>query len=356
MEAFPKTTDGIYAYVNAIKNAEGATGKFKASFTGLGAAMKANPVGAAIAVITALVAVIAIAENAYDKSHDNLDDLSEKGKIISENLANIKSETDKVDEQIAQLNTQKLSITDPSDIDNLNTQIELLEQRKQLLDSKYVNEKKEAENNANNTIEGTKTNSVYNGAKYADGKSGKFSKWNDFWNNAAGDAQLVTYSAEEYVNTLENRLSSIHPGELESVIDNLNEIYETYDEIAQNNELVGTEAYETAIKKQEQINELLNETQYLQSVRNNLDKEYIDNIDGNKITNARDYEAGFDVDTSEAEEKVKNLAGEINNLPDETKSNLNLNTDEAKNALANLSNTDIFVKIPTSMIMMKDRL
>ena len=291
MEAFPKTSNSITAFTTAMKGAEGATGKLKATFTGLNAAMKANPVGATIAIVTALVAIISKVEKAYDDVHDNLDDLSEKGKEISDRLSETRSEIENVDEQIAELEQRKLNITDLSDIDNLNTQIELLKQRKELLDAKASNEKEEAKNNAEKKIEGTKTNSVYSGAKYADGYSGKFSKWDDFWNYAAGDAQLATYSAEEYVNTLENRLSSIHPGELESVIDNLNEIYETYDEIAQNNELVGTEAYETAIKKQEQINELLNETQYLQSVRNNLDKEYIDNIDGNKITNARDYES-----------------------------------------------------------------
>lgn len=252
-ETFPKTAKSITAFTTAMKGAEGATGKFKAAFTGLGAAMKANPVGAVIAAITTLVAIIGIAENAYDESHDNLDDLSEKGKEISDRLSETRSEIENVDEQIAELEQRKLNITDLSDIDNLNTQIELLKQRKELLDAKASNEKEEAKNNAEKKIEGTKTNSVYSGAKYADGYSGKFSKWDDFWNYAAGDAQLATYSAEEYVNTLENRLSSIHPGELESVIDNLNEIYETYDEIAQNNELVGTEAYETAIKKQEQI-------------------------------------------------------------------------------------------------------
>lgn len=200
MEAFPKTLDGIIAFTTAIKGAEGATGKFKAAFTGLSAAMKANPIGATVAIITALVAIIGIAENAYDKAHDNLDDLSEKGKEISDRLSETRSEIDKVDEQIAELEQRKLSITDLSDIDNLNTQIELLKQRKELLDAKAANEKEEAKNNAEKKIEGTKTNSVYNGAKYADGHSGKFSKWNDFWNYVAGDAQSATYSAESYVD------------------------------------------------------------------------------------------------------------------------------------------------------------
>ncbi len=192
--AFPKTTDGIKAYVEAIKNAEGATGKFKASFTGLGAAMKANPVGAVIASIVALITVIKIAENAYDKAHDNLDDLSEKGEIISEELSNIRSEIDKVDEQIAELSRQKLSITDSSDISVLNTQIELLEQRKELLEWQEANKKKEEENTANAKIEGTKNNSVYNGASYADWNSGKLSKTKGVRNITSGEDALTTYS------------------------------------------------------------------------------------------------------------------------------------------------------------------
>lgn len=289
-DKFPKTANGIVAYVKAIKNAEGATGKFKASFTGLGAAMKANPVGAVIASIVALITVIKIAENAYDKAHDNLDDLSEKGKTISEELSNIRSEIDKVDEQIAELSRQKLSITDSSDISVLNTQIELLEQRKELLEWQEANKKKEEENTANAKIEGTKNNSVYDGASYADWNSGKLSKTKSALNITSGEEPLPTYSAESYVDTLESRLSSIHSVDLQNVVDNLNEIYEIYDEITQNDELFGTEAYNTATEKQKQINELLTKTQYLQAVRNNLDKEYIANIDGNKITNYADYE------------------------------------------------------------------
>ncbi len=204
------------------------------------------------AAVTVAIAAIKIAENAYDKAHDNLDDLSEKGEIISEELSNIRSEIDKVDEQIAELNRQKLSITDSSDISVLNTQIELLEQRKELLEWQNANKKKEAEKNANDKIEGTKTNSVYNSASYADGFSGKLTKSKNFFNSTLGEDALTTYSAESYVDTLKDRLSSIHSDDLQNVVDNLNEISETYDEIIQNNELIGTEAYNTAIEKQKQ--------------------------------------------------------------------------------------------------------
>lgn len=191
-KVFNNLSKGAKAYVEAIKNAEGATGKFKASFTGLGAAMKANPVGAVIASIVALITVIKIAENAYDKAHDNLDDLSEKGETISEELSNIRSEIDQVDEQIAELSRQKLSITDSSDISVLNTQIELLEQRKELLEWQEANKKKEEENTANAKIEGTKNNSVYDGASYADWNSGKLTKSKNFFNSTLGAETLAT--------------------------------------------------------------------------------------------------------------------------------------------------------------------
>ncbi len=231
------------------------------------------------AIVTAVIAAIKFAESAYDKSHDNLDDLSEKGSKISEELSNVKSDIDKIDEQISALIKQRLSITDSSDISTLNTQIELLKQRKELLEWQYENKKREAENNAKEKIEGTKNDSVYNGASYMDGEKGKLSKGKRFFYLIGGEQAPTTYSAEAYVDTLENRLASIHPEELESVLYNLEEIYNTYDEIVQNDDLIGTETYDIAIEKQKQINELLQETQYLQEVRNGLDKEYINDAD-----------------------------------------------------------------------------
>lgn len=275
-KAFPKISAGINAYVNAIKSAEGATGKFKATFTGLGAAMEANPVGAVIAGVVALVGVIKLVDYAIDKANDSTDELIEKKQTISDNISDIESQIGSIDEQIEQLNNQKLNITDPDDIDNLNTQLELLEQRKHLLEWKAKNERKENENTANDIIEGTKNNSTYSGAVYMDGVSGKLSKGKDFFYSLGGAESPAKYSTESYIDGLENRLNSIHPEELESVVDNLNDIYETYDKIAQDNTLVGTEAYNVAIEKQKQINELLEKTQYLQSVRNGLDRDFID--------------------------------------------------------------------------------
>lgn len=72
MDAFPKISDGINAYIVAIKNANGATGKFKATFTGLGAAMKANPIGAVVAVITIATIALKAYRNEQEKYQKSL--------------------------------------------------------------------------------------------------------------------------------------------------------------------------------------------------------------------------------------------------------------------------------------------
>lgn len=164
MEAFPKTTDGIDAYIKVVKNAEGVTGKFKAAFTGLGAAMEANPIGAVIAGVVALVGVIKLVDSAIDKANDSTDELLAKKSEIEQNISDINSQIEGIDNQIDALNEQKLSITDPDDVATLNTQIELLKQRKEILEAKAKNERKKNENTANNIIESTKSNWAMNGA------------------------------------------------------------------------------------------------------------------------------------------------------------------------------------------------
>lgn len=143
------------------------------------------------------------------------------------------------------------------------------------MNGKQKNEQKENETNADNIIESTKNNSTYSGASYMDFASGKLSTGKKFFFTHTGQNAPATYSAEDYIDNLDSRLSYIHPGSLKNVIYNLNEIYDIYDKIVQDDTLIGTESYNVAIEKQKQINELLQKTQYLQSVINNLDDDYI---------------------------------------------------------------------------------
>ncbi len=286
-ESFPLIGNSLKALTTTFKAASPEVGKFKATFKGLNAAMAANPVGAVIAGVAALIAVIKIADNIIDKANDNTEELLEKKASTSKNISDIKGEIDTVDSKISELNKQKLSITDSHDLSVLNSQIELLQQRKELLEWKEQNERKANEENAKGIIESTKSNSVYTGAAYSDTYAGKMSKGESFWLSAsegftnANSAQtsyieFPQYSAESYVDTLSGRISSIHPDELENVVSNLNDIYKTYDEIVQDNNLMGTDVYATAVDKQKQINSLLQEMQYLQATRNDLDEDFID--------------------------------------------------------------------------------
>lgn len=273
--SFPKLDDTLLNFAKAAKNGAKGLELLKTAGKGLGSVISAHPFNSAVIGIMALIAAVKIADAIIDKVNDNTEELLEKKDEISNNISDINGQIEEVGNQIAELNKQKLNITDSSDISVLNTQIKLLEQRKNLLEWKAKNEQKENETNADNIIESTKNNSTYSGASYMDFASGKLSTGKKFFFTHAGQNAPATYSAEDYIDSLDSRLLYIHPDFLKNVIYNLNEIYDTYDKIVQDDTLIGTESYNVAIEKQKQINELLQKTQYLQGVRNNLDDDYI---------------------------------------------------------------------------------
>lgn len=234
----------------------------------------------------AIAAVIKGIDLIVDKVNDSTSDLLEKKETLNNNLSEISSELENIKNQINELKNKELKVTDESDIEALRKQVELLEQRKEILEKKKVNAVKENKNNAEDIIESTESKSAYSGAGYTNGVSGKLNKFQSlFYGSQIG----LVKSADEYVETLVPE--TVHPDEIKSVIDNLNEIYDTYDKITQDDSLVGTDAYNIAIEKQKHINELLEKMIFLQSVRNDLDNE------DNNILNTDKTKQGFDFQT-----------------------------------------------------------
>lgn len=235
-----------------------------------------------VGLIAAAVAVsIGVVDSAIDSLNDNTEELIKKKEEIEKNISETSTELEEVKSQIEELESKKLNITEKTDIENLEKQIALLEQRKKILEAKQDKENKENKANAKKIIESTESNSVYSGAGYTDSESGKVSKGKKFLIGVANNigfgsgSTINVQSAEDYINTLNPE--NVHTNNYQNVIDNLNEIYDTYDKITQDDSLVGTGAYNTAIEKQTQINSLLEEMLYLQSTRNDLDNDYINN-------------------------------------------------------------------------------
>lgn len=234
----------------------------------------------------AIAAVIKGIDLIVDKVNDSTSDLLEKKETLNNNLSEISSELENIKNQINELKNKELKVTDESDIEALRKQVKLLEQRKEILEKKKVNAVKENKNNAEDIIESTESKSAYSGAGYTNGVSGKLNKFQSlFYGSQIG----LVKSADEYVETLVPE--TVHPDEIKSVIDNLNEIYDTYDKITQDDSLVGTDTYNIAIEKQKHINELLEKMIFLQSVRNDLDNE------DNNILNTDKTKQGFDFQT-----------------------------------------------------------
>lgn len=133
---FPNLSNAISGVSNAAKDGAKGFELLKTAGKGLSSVISAHPFNSAVVGIMAVIAAVKIADAIIDKANDSTEELLEKKDEISNNISDINSQIEEVGNQIAELNKKKLNITDSSDILVLNTQIKLLEQRKNLLEWK----------------------------------------------------------------------------------------------------------------------------------------------------------------------------------------------------------------------------
>lgn len=232
------------------KEQEKSAGLYAGLGKGLATFIK-SPLGIAALVVAAIAAIAKITDVVLDKTNKSTDELSEDFSKTTQDLQSIENELSNVNSQLDELKNKQLSITDENDKKNLQDQIALLEQRKALLEREEEIRKNREQNEAKQIILATNDSSVYSGAAYGIDKGGKYTKANYF--SSFGNA----YSAQEFVNGLYDGSIETGNANLDDILKSLDEIYETYNLIASNDNLIGTEAYQTAIEQLEKINAIM---------------------------------------------------------------------------------------------------
>lgn len=289
-------------YLAGVIDSSNATDEFKNSVSGAGKSFL-NFFTTSIGKITAVVTAITIAVKVIDTIAERATSMSEAVENFDNSqseLSEIKSDLESVNSEIDELEAKKKTVIDPNDQAALDKQIESLEQRKKLLETKKETANASNKNNADDIIGAGQSKSVYSGAVYADSANGELSKAQNFFyslletsSGSTGEIEQLKYSSTGYIEHIQNILKdgSIL-AESDTIIDNiqanLEEIQTNYSKILEDESLIGTKAYDTASEISSNINDLLQQLNYVEAVKNTL-REY-GYKDGNEYLEFDDIE------------------------------------------------------------------
>ena len=133
--------DALIAEIEANNARLGQMGALKGAYAGLGTSLKAffsSPLGIAVAVAVAIAAIAKAIDYVLDKTNQSTEELIESFDKTTQDLQSIKNEISDIDNQLNELKNKQLSIVDENDKQNLQNQIDLLKQRKELLEQEQT--------------------------------------------------------------------------------------------------------------------------------------------------------------------------------------------------------------------------